>query len=255
MKEQPQPATPSGTKSISGAAGSASRQTDAVRRPRVAVLASGEGTTAEAVIRAWANQPDAPMINLVICNNPDAGIFKRLLALNRDYNLVIEVSLINSKTHPGSGAKPGEQTNEEEQAILNKLLAGRFDLVWLVGYMKKVGAGLVHQFGWRAEYSSPYQAMMVNTHPGLLPQTKGLIGVHVQEYVLVQTKPKAGHSLHVVAEKYDEGPVIAEHEVPIEPDDTPESLFERVKASERKYLPGDMADFIKNRQHFLRGKK
>ena len=221
---------------------------------KVAILSSGEGTTAEAVIKAWANDPDAPMVNLVICNNPGAGIFKRLIKLNKDYELIIEATLINSQTHPGSGAKKGEQTKAEEEAILNKILAGNFDLILLAGYMKKIGPKLVREFGWRSDYTSPYQAMMVNTHPGLLPNTIGYMGVHVQEYVL-NNKLKAGHSLHVVSEGYDEGPVVAEHEVPVEPNDTPETLFERVKASERKYLPHDLADFIGKRRQFLRGQK
>lgn len=221
-------------------------------RPKVAVLSSGEGTTVEAVIKAWVAQPGAPMINLVICNNPKAGIFERLIKLNKDYELVIEATDISSKTHPGSGAQKGQQTDAEEEAVLNKLLAAEVDLVWLAGYMKKIGPKLVHQFGWRSEYKSPYQAMMINTHPGLLPATKGLIGIHVQEYVLQQAQPKAGHSLHVVSEDYDEGPVVAEHKVPIKQNDTAETLFERVKASERKYLPGDIANFIQKRKEYLR---
>lgn len=222
-------------------------------RPRVAVLASGEGTTAEAVIRAWATQPQAPMVNLVICNNPKAGIFQRLIKLNKDFELVIEATHISSKTHPGGGAKKGEQSDEEEEAILNKLLAAQVDLVWLAGYMKKIGPKLVWQFGWRPKYQSPYQAMMLNTHPGLLPDTIGHIGVHVQEYVL-ENHLEAGHTLHVVSEKYDEGPIVTEHKVDILPNDTAETLFERVKASERKYLPGDIAVFIAKRREFLENK-
>lgn len=220
-------------------------------RPKVAVLCSGEGTTAEAVIKAWAEKPNAPQVGLVICNNPDAGIFERLIKLNKDYELVIEASVINSKTHPGSGAKKGEQTDAEEEAILNKILGGSFDLVWLAGYMKKIGPKLVQHFGWRSDYTSPYQAMMVNTHPGLLPATKGLIGIHVQEFVLANPGQPAGHSLHVVSDKYDEGPTIAEHEVTIEKGDTAETLFERVKTSERKNLPNDIADFIAKRRQFI----
>ncbi|OGL34485.1 hypothetical protein A3F65_02070 [Candidatus Saccharibacteria bacterium RIFCSPHIGHO2_12_FULL_47_16b] len=222
-------------------------------RPKVAVLCSGEGTTAEAVIKTWANDAKAPMVNLVICNNPDAGIFKRLIGLNKDYELVIEATVINSQTHPGN-AKKGEQTAAEEEAILNKILAGNFNLVWLAGYMKKIGPKLVHQFGWRPEYKSIYLAMMLNTHPGLLPETIGYMGVHVQELVL-KNKLQAGHSLHVVSEKYDEGPIVTEHNVQIESNDTPETLFERVKASERKNLPGDIANFIKKRKQYLGGRR
>lgn len=195
-------------------------------RSRVAVLASGEGTTAEAVNRAWLKDPGAPRVALIITNNPDAGVLRRLPD--------IESAVLDG-----------------EQAILDKLKAGNFDLILLAGYMKKVGPKIVERFGWKEEYKSPYQAMMLNTHPGLLPPTKGLIGIHVQEFVLSQSQ-KAGHTLHVVSAEYDDGPTVAEYEVEIKSDDTPESLFERVKASERKHLPDDLEQFINKRKEFLR---
>lgn len=235
MKEQSQPATLSDAKSIGGAAGSASGQANAMRIPRVAVLASGEGTTAEAVQQAWLKDANAPRIELIICNNPDAGILTRLPG--------VESVIIKSKN-----------TEDEDQAILDKLLEGNYDLIWLAGYMKKIGPEVVSQFGWRKEYTSPYQAMMVNIHPGLLPQTKGLIGVHVQELVL-EKGLKAGHTLHVVSEDYDEGPEIAVHEVEVLPHDTPETLFERVKISHNQTLPRDLADFIAKRREYLGDKK
>lgn len=199
--------------------------------PRTAILASGEGTTAEAVNNAWLKDPNAPRIELIICNNPVAGILNRLSG--------IESVIINSKN-----------TDDEDQAILDKLLEGNYDLIWLAGYMKKIGSKVVNQFGWRKEYISPYQAMMLNIHPGLLPETKGLIGIHVQELVL-EKGLKAGHTLHVVSEDYDAGPKIAVHEVEILPEDTPEILFERVKASHNQTLPGDLSNFIAKRREYL----
>lgn len=92
---------------------------------------------------------------------------------------------------------------------------------------------------------------MINTHPGLLPATKGLIGIEVQEYVLDHPGQRAGHTLHVVSEEYDEGPTVVEHEVEIKDGDTSQSLFQRVKASERKYLPDDIADFINEQRKYL----
>ncbi len=194
--------------------------------PRIAVLASGEGTTAEAVAKAWSKMPDAPRIELIISDKPDAGIFKRLSD--------VEAAVL-----------------DDEQAILDKLEAGNYELIWLAGYMKKIGPKIVERFGWRDDYKNPYQAMMLNTHPGLLPATVGHHGIHVQEYVL-ENKLPAGHSLHVVSENYDEGPLVAEHEVEVMPDDTADSLMERVKGSEKKFLPDDIENFIKERQQWLK---
>lgn len=222
----------------------------------VAILASGEGTTTEALIRARTLDKKIPAVGLVVCNNKNAGIFARVANLNREFGTDIKIILINSKTHPDSHiSKPGEQTAKEEEAIIDIIKAGDFDLVLLMGYMKKLGEKLVYEFGWRSDYKSPYQAMMLNTHPGLLPETKGLIGIHVQQYVLAKKLPFAGETLHVVSANYDEGPIVAEHKVEIRPGDSAESLFERVKESQKKNLPSDLIEFIKKRQHFLRGKK
>ncbi len=197
--------------------------------PLVAVLASGEGTTAAAVARAWANDPNAPRIELIITNKADAGILKRF----KDTESLV---------------------TDDESEMLKILEAGGYDLVWLAGYMKKVGSKLVERFGWRDDYNSPYQAMMLNTHPGLLPATKGLHGVHVQEAVLSDPESLAGHTLHVVSAEYDDGPTVTEHRVDIKDGDTPEVLFDRVRASERKHLPEDIDKFIRQREEFLSGR-
>jgi phosphoribosylglycinamide formyltransferase-1 len=228
-----------------------------MKHPRVAILASGEGTTAEAFIKAGAEGLITAQVGLIISNNEGAGIFKRADILNKKYGLKIECLHISKKNYPpnGEALKPGDQTKAEEQAILKVLRAGNFDLVALMGYVKKVGVNLVEQFGWRSSYRSPYQAMMVNTHPGLLPATKGMYGVHVQEFVINSKNKYAGQTLHIVAEDYDEGPVIAEHKVGVFKNDTPYSLFDRVKEAEKKYLPSDIDNFIKARQEYLSKEK
>lgn len=221
--------------------------------PRVAILASGGGTTAEAFIRAGAKGDISAQVELVICSRKDAGIFDRIETLNKELNLHINCILINSQTHPAAITEHvgrGDQTTAEEAAILAALLSGSYDLVALMGYMKRIGPALIESFGWQREYTSMFQAMMLNTHPGLLPDTKGFYGLNIQKYVLENHLPFGGQSLHIVSEEYDEGPIVAEHKVPVEPDDTPESLFERVQEVEKKYLPYDIEDFIKARSAF-----
>jgi phosphoribosylglycinamide formyltransferase 1 len=72
-----------------------------------------------------------------------------------------------------------------------------------------------------------------------------MYGVHVHRAVLAAGEITTGASVHVVTEEYDAGPVIAQCEVPVEPDDTPETLAERVQAQERRLLVevlGQIAD-------------
>ena len=222
-------------------------------KPRIAILASGSGTTAEAFIRAGQRGEINVDVGLVIVSRKDAGIFQRIADLNNEYGLNIECVLINNQTHPAAGAEhvgQGEQTAGEEAAILAKLLSGSYDLVALMGYMKKIGPNLVQAFGWLPEYKSLFQAKMVNTHPGLLPDTKAFYGEKIQQYVLDHKLPYSGQTLHVVSEEYDAGPIIAEHKVPVEPGDTAETLFARVQSVEKKFLPKDVEDFIKGRIAF-----
>ncbi|MEK7059904.1 MAG: formyltransferase family protein [Patescibacteria group bacterium] len=219
-------------------------------KPRIAVLASGSGTTVEAFVRAGQAGDITTTVELVICNRHDAGVFQRIKDLNAEFGLNIQTLLINNKNHPAVDGEPtlrGRQTVAEESAILETLRAGNFDLIALMGYMKHVGPNLVQAFGWLPEYKSIFQAKMVNTHPGLLPDTKAFYGQSIQEYVLQHHLPYAGQTLHVVAEEYDEGPIVAEHKVPVQPGDTPETLFARVQDIEKQYLPRDIEDFVKAR--------
>jgi len=222
-------------------------------RPRIAILASGGGTTAEAFIRAGQRGHINVDVGLVICSRKDAGIFQRIAALNQEFGLSIDCLLINHHTHPAAHTEHvgrGSQTEGEELAILTTLLSGSFDLVALMGYMKRIGPHLIQAFGWLPEYTSIFQAKMVNTHPGLLPDTKAFHGENIQKYVLEHHLPYTGQTLHVVAKEYDDGPVIAEHKVPVEPGDDAESLYARVQTVEKKYLPEDIEDFIKARMAY-----
>ncbi len=222
-------------------------------KPRIAILASGGGTTAEAFIRAGQRGEINVDVDLVISSRQQAGILQRITDLNAKFNLHIRCIVINHQTHPAANAEHvgrGEQTAGEEAAILAALLGGNFDLVALMGYMKRIGPNLIEAFGWLPEYTSVFQARMVNTHPGLLPDTKAFYGEQIQQYVLDHHLPYGGQTFHAVSEQYDDGPVIAEHKVPVEPGDTSATLFERVQAVEKKFLPGDIEAFIKARQAY-----
>jgi phosphoribosylglycinamide formyltransferase 1 len=226
--------------------------------PRIAILASGGGTTAEAFIRASQRGDINVDVGLVIVSRKQAGIFQRITGLNSEFGLHIPCVLINHHTHPaghGEHVDQGCQTIGEELAILTSLLSGSFDLVASMGYMKRNGPNIIDAFGWRPEYTSIYQAKMVNTHPGLLPDTKALYGLRIQQYVLDHRLPYAGQTLHLAGKEYDDGPIIAEHKLSVESGDTPEMLFARVQEVEKKYLPRDIEDFIHARMTYTMERK
>jgi amidophosphoribosyltransferase len=234
--------------------GSRTKSLKATSPARIAILASGEGTTAEAVIRACARNEILGEVPLVISSRDNAGIINRVKNLNKELGLSIKVITVGAKTHP---SKPNEtiergaQSEAEELAILEALEKEKIDLVLLLGYMRRVGPRLIHKFGWRSDYFDVFQARMLNTHPGLLPETAGFWGVHTQERVLEKKLPYAGQTLHVASIDYDEGPIVAEHRLAVKPDETAEELFDRVREVERGSLPIDINTFIIERNKFL----
>jgi len=224
----------------------------------IAILASGSGTTAEAFIRHMVTEQYDFNVPLMVCNNTSAGVFDRIAQLNDGLGLDIHAELINGRTHPAAineHVEPSYQTIAEQQALLDAFETHGIELVILLGFMKHISVRIVETYGWLPEYTSIYQARMLNTHPGLLPATKGLFGVHVQEAVLRQAVPQAGQSLHMVAAGYDEGPTVVEHHIVVNPGETPEELFARVQLTEKANIASDVAAFIAAQRHYNKGGK
>lgn len=207
--------------------------------PIIAILASGSGSTAEAFIDATQNGTVRADVGLIVCNNTPqkAGIYDRIDRLNRAYGLDIPVLRISGTTHPEGTGQKGEQTLEESLAIATEIEKAGCALVVLMGYMKRVRGALLEEYGWRPNMRSPTQLRMINTHPGPLPQTEGLYGIHVQEAVLAGGLAYSAHTVHMVSEGYDKGRIIEETLVPVVPSDTPDSLFLRVQEVEKSNLP------------------
>jgi len=225
---------------------------------RVAVLASGEGTTAEALIRAGAEGAIGSRVGLVISSSDGAGVLRRVERLNRELGSGVATACIGRRSHPpdpGEGLRRGDQTAAEAAALEQLLIDGAFDVIVLMGYLKRVSTSLVHRFGWRTDFTSPLQAQMLNTHPGPLPETGGLYGIGVQEHVLESKLPYAAHVVHVVSEKYDDGPIVVEHRTPVLPDDTALTLSERVRSLQREQLPRDIEDFVRRRKQYLQARQ
>ncbi|MCL2451802.1 amidophosphoribosyltransferase [Candidatus Saccharibacteria bacterium] len=235
--------------------GSRARTLKAEPPTRIAIMASGNGTTAESIIRAAAGDKMFAEVPLVITSKPDAGVIERVKKLKKELGLKVEVAVVGKTTHPPTAKEnlgAGEMSRAEEKAIMDLLKQHKIDLVLLLGYMRKVGSKLIQRYGWRDDYLSVFQARMLNTHPGLLPETTGLFGVNVQQHVLDKKRSRAGQTLHVASAKYDDGPIVAEHRIMVEPGETAEELFARVQKLEKENLVVDVNDFIVERKKFLK---
>ncbi len=224
--------------------------------PTIAVLASGSGSTFEAFVHASQEGIVDAEVGLVVCNDPEAGIFERVDRLNKQYGLDIQSEVVNQHLYPAGEQERG-QTLEESAKICELVHEGRFSLVALMGYMRVIAAegDLMRQYGWLPDYEDMYPnnrgiylARMINTHPGILPATADTYGIHTQERVIELGLAETAQTLHVVAAGVDTGPTIAENRVPVYSDDTPEKLFDRVQRIEKAHLPIDINTFLKEQQ-------
>ncbi|MHA6757670.1 phosphoribosylglycinamide formyltransferase [Streptacidiphilus sp. PAMC 29251] len=181
----------------------------------VAVLVSHTGSNLRALTTAAENPDSAFTVALVISNNSASGA----LAHAREHGIA-DLHL-SGRTHP--------DPEQLDHAMLDALREHHIDLVVTAGYMKKIGPAML----------TAYSGRILNIHPSLLPRHggPGMHGHHVHESVLASGDTLTGASVHHVTAQYDEGPVIARQEVPVLPDDTPQSLAERVLAAEHRLLP------------------
>jgi phosphoribosylglycinamide formyltransferase-1 len=223
-----------------------------LHKPRVAILASGSGSTAEAFIHATQDGRADAEVGLVICNKPpdQAGIYDRIGRLNKQYGLDIETAYMSRQQYPDGPANRG-QSLEESAAICRKIAAGAYDHVALMGYMIIVRGDLMDEYGYRPdEHKSAYQARMSNTHPGPLPETEDTFGPGASQKVLELGLMTSKHTFHLVAPDVDKGPVIAEHPVEVLPEDTAATLFERVQIAEKAALPYALDRFLRDQEAY-----
>ncbi len=177
---------------------------------KLAVLISGRGTNLQALIDACADAAFPAEIVLVISNEADAKGLDRARAAG------IPTTVIDHR---------GFAERTDFDARLNDAIrAGGAALVCLAGFMRVVTEGFVRE--WRDR--------LINIHPSLLPAFRGL-NTHAR--AIEAGVRFAGCTIHFVRAEMDAGPIIAQAAVPVRPDDTAETLAERVLAEEHRIYP------------------
>ena len=192
---------------------------------RLGVLASHEGTTLQAVLDAAADGRLPATVAIVISNNRNSGALRRARAAH------VPVAHLSSATHADPAAL--------DQAILDALTCAAVDLVFLAGYMKKLGPKTLRA----------YDGRILNTHPALLPRFggKGMYGSRVHAAVLAAGETETGVSVHLVDADYDTGPVVAQCRVPVLAGDSVETLAARVQKRERELVVETLAEAARAR--------
>lgn len=192
---------------------------------KIGVLASHGGSNMQAIVdRIEADRLDARIV-LVISNNSGSG------AIERAKRHGLPWAHMSGRTHP----EPGEL----DAAIRDALLAAGADVVVLAGYMKKIGPLTLDGFRGR----------ILNIHPALLPRHggQGLYGIRPHESVLAAGDAESGATVHVIDAEYDEGPILAQRRVPVLPDDTPQTLQQRVLAEEHVIYADVLTEIVAGR--------
>jgi len=188
-------------------------------KPRVGVLISGRGSNMEALIKA-AQAPDFPAeIVLVLSNKADAPGLEIARALG-----------VAAEAVP---AKPfGKDREAHERALDAKLTEAGVEIVCLAGYLRLLTPYLVNRWAGR----------MLNIHPSLLPAFPGL-DTHAR--AIAAGASKHGCTVHLVTEGMDEGPILAQAEVPVLPGDTEDQLAARVLEQEHIIYPRALAELAR----------
>ena len=181
---------------------------------RIAVLASGRGSNFGALLDVCADGRIDGRVVGVFSDKPASGAIERAR---------------EAGVHAWAMKPNAFETREAfDAAMFDAIEAVQPDLIVCAGYMRIIGAAAIARFPNR----------MLNIHPSLLPRLPGL---HTHQRALEAGDAEHGASVHVVIPELDAGPVLAQARVPVQADDTAESLAARVLAREHPLLLASIA--------------
>jgi len=184
----------------------------------LALFASGNGSNVENIIRAFKNSELA--VKKIFVNNPDAFVIERAKKNMIDYSLINRSSLY--------------ETNE----IINELRKDSVDFIILAGFLWLIPQNII----------TSYENKIINIHPALLPKYggKGMYGDKVHQAVINNHEQESGITIHLVNEDYDKGKILFQKSLAVSPDDTVNTLANKIHQLEYQYYPEIIRKFILN---------
>jgi len=192
---------------------------------RIAVLVSGGGTNLQSLIDAWKkNELGGGELVLVISSVPGA------FALERAKKAGIKTQILDKKEY--------KDFNAFDNALADLLSENFIDLVVLAGFLSIIGTNVLKD----------YENKIINVHPSLIPSFcgKGFYGIRVHEEAIKKGVKITGATVHFVDSVIDGGKIILQKAVNVLPDDTPETLQQRVmEEAEWVLLPQAVSMFCK----------
>lgn len=178
---------------------------------RFAVLASGSGTNLQALLDAYPRE-----LVVIAGDRKDAFAFERARRAGVPVEHLDPVGFVTREDY--------------DRELAGRLAAHDVGLVVGAGYMRVLSPAFLERF-----------PVILNVHPSLLPAFRGLNAVR---RALAAGVEETGVTVHLMVEEVDAGPIIARERVPVLPDDTEESLLERLHPVEHRLLVEAVADFF-----------
>ncbi len=194
--------------------------------PRIAVLASGNGSNMQAIAEACTTGNIPAEIALVLANVEEAGVLKRAATLG------IPHTCLPHGAFSSRGAF--------DQALGEKIRQADCDLVVLAGFMRILTADFVRQ----------YCGSLLNIHPSLLPKYPGL---NTHQRAIDAGDSHAGASVHFVIPELDAGPVIIQAAVAIDESDDATRLAQKVAQREHEIYPRAVRWWVEGRLELREG--
>ena len=185
------------------------------------ILGSGKGTNCRAILERIRSGVLPAEARVVISDVLDAPIL----------DIAREFSIPNAYLPPGRFRTRLEPQAEMELVRMLRDAGG--ELVILAGFMRVLKSPMLEAFPRR----------ILNIHPALLPKFPGL---EAWKQALAAGEKVTGCTVHYVDEEIDHGDIIAQREVPILPNDTPETLHARIQIAEHELYPAAIAEFCQN---------
>lgn len=196
-----------------------------MNKSRIAILASGNGTNAEEILKYFQNHP-AIEVGLILTNNAQAFVIERA----KNYGVAFKIF--------------NKEEFKESKLVLNCLIDHGITHIILAGFLLLIPDYLIKQ----------YPEKIINIHPALLPKYggKGMYGMKVHQAVKASAENETGITIHLVNEHYDEGRVLFQAQCKIEQNMTAEQIADCVHTLEHTHYPVVIEKWILNGELIVR---
>jgi len=195
---------------------------------RLGILASGNGSNFEYIVKSIQNKKLNAIISILIVNNPNC------LAIKKAIKYDIPYIIINHRDY--------DSRVEHDKIVMNKLEDLSVELVVMAGWMRIVGEELINKFKNR----------LINIHPSLLPSFKGIDAI---QQAIDHSVTITGCTVHYVQKEVDSGSIIIQAAVPLKESDSKDTLKKRIQDMEHIIFPIAIAKAAKKIRTSFKGKK